>query len=268
MERDQLEKLLRFASNITGETEFVLVGSQAALAQLRRLPPQMAMSREIDMYPRHKPDEAEMLDAVYGEGTPFARENGFWLDGVGPETAALPADWEKRAVTFSPKGDPGIKAIAPDINDLAVSKLIAGREKDLEWFATGISTGLVDGPIVASRIRRVPDRDPEIYDAAERRLQDRLNLIPDPEKDALRLSPATSATDRLLLLAEMDDAALLRRMSATGRACQRDNEPGEAMALIEGFKTLRTEAGRRQLLFPEQTPVPTRQKARGAGMSL
>ena len=52
MNRKGVEHIVRAAAAITGETELVAVGSQAALVQHARLPPTMARSPELDLYPR------------------------------------------------------------------------------------------------------------------------------------------------------------------------------------------------------------------------
>lgn len=262
MNREELSHVLRAAAEVTGEREFVIVGSQAALAQLRRLPGSMASSLEIDIYPRQHPEKWELIDGALGRDSDFDATFKYHADGIGPETAKLPADWEARSIRFQ-AGD--VTAIAPEINDLAVSKLVAGRHKDLAWIETGLRSGLINPDRVAAQIRNVSGLAEEQYVTAERRIADRRDLLPDPEKDALRLDPATTKADRSRLMAGLDDEQLLRRMSATGLARQAATAPSETMELIEGFKALRAEAGRRQLLFPEQTPVPAPRQTRDAG---
>jgi hypothetical protein len=52
MERDQLEHVIRAASAITQETEFVIVGSQSILGAFPDAPESLLQSNELDIYPR------------------------------------------------------------------------------------------------------------------------------------------------------------------------------------------------------------------------
>jgi hypothetical protein len=57
-------------------------------------------------------------------------------------------------------------AICPEASDLVASKLVAGREKDIEWARAAIGAKLVDAAIVAERLEKV-DIDPEIPSRAK-----------------------------------------------------------------------------------------------------
>jgi hypothetical protein len=139
-----LKHVLRAAAGITGETSFVLVGSQAVLVQYPSLPRDMAVSAEIDIYPLQNPDLAELIDGTIGSDSVFHETFGYYADGVGPRTARLPASWQERAVTLkATAATGGATALAPDIHDLGVAKLLAGRSKDLEWIQAGLRTGLM-----------------------------------------------------------------------------------------------------------------------------
>jgi hypothetical protein len=52
MRRDELEHVIGAAANITGEDEFVVIGSQAILASYPDAPPELLISMEADVYPR------------------------------------------------------------------------------------------------------------------------------------------------------------------------------------------------------------------------
>jgi hypothetical protein len=63
MNRIQLEHIIRAASQISGDTEIVIIGSQAIHAQKKRLPPIAFQSVEADVYPRNHPERADEIDA-------------------------------------------------------------------------------------------------------------------------------------------------------------------------------------------------------------
>ncbi len=64
MNRSQLEHIIRAASDISDDTEIVVIGSQAIHAQDVRLPPIAFLSAEADVYPRNKPERADEIDAA------------------------------------------------------------------------------------------------------------------------------------------------------------------------------------------------------------
>jgi hypothetical protein len=97
MQRYQLEHALRAAQEITGEREFVVVGSSALLGQFPNAPVELTASLEVDVYPRRNPTASEKLNTI-GELSLFHQTHGFWIDPVGPETVRLPAGWEARLV--------------------------------------------------------------------------------------------------------------------------------------------------------------------------
>lgn len=162
MDRDQLDHILRASQDITNEREFVIVGSQAALAQLLRLPGVMGMSPEIDIYPRNRPELWGEIDGAIGAMSDFASTHGFYADGVDKNTAKFPADWENRAVRYSGPGAKGATATAPEIHDLAAGKLVAGREKDIEWVSEAVRSGLVRPDRLAELVSMVPAEKPFI----------------------------------------------------------------------------------------------------------
>lgn len=183
MNRRQVEHVVRAAAAISDEAEFILVGSQAALVQHRRLPAAMERSPELDLYPARKPDLAEIIDGSIGEGSPFHRTFGYYGQGVGPQTAKLPAGWRDRAFRLSNQGTRGAVAIAPELHDLCASKLIAGREKDYEYVAAALGGGLVDHGTLAGRLLEIPDIDPRVREKATRWLAGAAPVQPSPGAD-------------------------------------------------------------------------------------
>jgi hypothetical protein len=103
----------------------------------------MARSVELDLYPSNHPELAELIEGSIGADSMFHQQFGYYADAVGPETARLPPDWMTRAVRV----DVGrVLAICPEIHDLAVSKLLAARDKDIEWLREGLARSLIDRP--------------------------------------------------------------------------------------------------------------------------
>ena len=83
-----------------------------------------------------------MIDGSIGELSPFHGTFGYYAHGVGPETAALPAEWRSRLVRVENENTAGRVGWCLSPVDLAVSKLLAGREKDFEFIKVMLQAGL------------------------------------------------------------------------------------------------------------------------------
>jgi hypothetical protein len=153
VKRRELEQAIRKASRLAGELDFYLIGSQAVHACCHRPPAEVLLSQECDLYPVNHPETAGLLVAQLGRGSPFARRHGFYVDVVTPELASLPVGWDRRLV---PLRIGKITIHSLEIHDLLVSKLAAGRLKDLEFAGALFCLGLADPRTTRLRIRQYP----------------------------------------------------------------------------------------------------------------
>ena len=150
MTREQLEHVLRAAAAISNELSFVVVGSQAVLLPFPNAPAELLRSREVDLYPAMHPERADLIDAAIGAMSMFDETFGYYADGVGPETAVMPANWMQRA-SLHYIGD--LTAVCPEIHDLAVSKAVAGREKDADFVRVLLRERMIDIETLRGRVR-------------------------------------------------------------------------------------------------------------------
>lgn len=153
MTRSELEHVIRAASGITRHDEFIVIGSQALLAEHPAAPEELLVSMEVDLYPRWHPEDSIVIDGVIGEGSPFHDTFGYYAHGVGPETAKLPDGWENRLVPIKNENTRGATAWCLETHDLAASKLLAGRPRDLEFVRGLIRHGMADPRAIESRLR-------------------------------------------------------------------------------------------------------------------
>ena len=93
MKREELEHVLRASAAITTDQSFVVIGSQAVLLPYPDAPAELLLSNEVDLYPALHPERADLIDGAIGQLSMFHDTFGYHADGVGPETAMLPADW-------------------------------------------------------------------------------------------------------------------------------------------------------------------------------
>lgn len=156
MNRAQLEHLIRAAATIADDDEIVIVGSQSVLGQHPDAPAALLVSMEADMYPRNHPERWDLIDGSIGEGSPFHSTFGYYAQGVGPETAILPAGWESRVIRINTPATRGATGISLEIHDLLVAKYAAGREKDFAFGRTAFQSGLAVPERVLERVARAP----------------------------------------------------------------------------------------------------------------
>jgi hypothetical protein len=149
MTRDEVEHVLRAAAAIVREHSFVVVGSQAILFPFPNAPAELRVSRELDLYPALNPEKADLIDGAIGALSSFDETFGYHADGVGPETAVMPPDWETRSRLYY-VGD--VTAICPEVHDLAVSKCVALREKDADFVRALLRHGMIEADILVQRI--------------------------------------------------------------------------------------------------------------------
>ena len=101
MKRADLEHILRACKGATGETEFIVVGSQAILGRFPDAPRVLRHSMEADVYPKFRPELSEMIERSLGRYSQFDQTFGYHADGVAPTTATLSVGWESRLVKVS-----------------------------------------------------------------------------------------------------------------------------------------------------------------------
>ena len=133
MKRTDLEHILRASKGTTGETEFIVIGSQAILGAFPDAPRALRESMEADIYPRFRPDLSESIEGSLGRYSQFDQTFGYYADGVSPNTATLPKGWEERLIRLTNENTGGAVGWCLEPHDLAFSKLAARREKDLSF---------------------------------------------------------------------------------------------------------------------------------------
>ena len=133
MKRSELEHIIRAAGAIANDREVIVIGSQSVLGQFPDAPTALLVSAEADVFPKNHPELADLIDGSIGEGSSFHELYGYYAQGVGEDTAVLPRGWRDRLIRISNPNTVDITGLCLEIHDLAISKYVAGREKDLEF---------------------------------------------------------------------------------------------------------------------------------------
>lgn len=152
MTRSELEHLIRAAGAIAQDDQIVIIGSPAVLGQFPEAPASLRASMEADLFPRNRPERAELVDGAIGEGSRFHEQFGYYAQGVGEETALLPRGWQKRLVRIKNPDTGGVEGLCLEVHDLAISKYLAGREKDLAFTRELARHGLTNAPMLVERL--------------------------------------------------------------------------------------------------------------------
>jgi hypothetical protein len=168
MRREQLEHAIRTACQITGQTEVIVVGSQAILGSYPdyELSTVATRSMKVDILPVADDNDttielADLIVGVAGELSRFEHTHGFSIDGVDLTTSVLPAGWRDRLIkvqkanTAAVGGDPQFIGWCLDKEDLCVAKLCAFREKDRNFVAALIDEDLVNVAVIVARLSTV-----------------------------------------------------------------------------------------------------------------
>ncbi len=132
MKKQQLDHVLRTAGRVSGQRQFVIIGSQSLHGTYPDLPDSIVRSAEVDLIASRNPDRTEWLNAI-GVHSPFHESFGYYADPVDEATATLPKGWKARLVRLPPGDTEGVQGLCLDPHDLAIAKYVARREKDLAF---------------------------------------------------------------------------------------------------------------------------------------
>lgn len=142
MKKRQVDHVLRAAGRITGERQFIIIGSQALHGRHPDLADEILTSFEVDLIATSHLDRTEWLNVI-GVDSQFHETHGYYADAVDTATATLPKGWRGRLVGLAPGDTEGVHGLCLDPHDLAIAKYVAFREKDLVFTRELARRGIV-----------------------------------------------------------------------------------------------------------------------------
>ncbi len=172
MKRSELEHVIRASGAIADDNEIIVIGSQSVLGQFPNAPVRLLASMETDVYPKNKPELAELVDGSIGEGSFFHAEFGYYAQGVGPNTAVLPDGWQERLVGIRNENTNGVTGLCLEVHDLAISKFVAGRPKDLEFTQELARHRMIDSSTLKQRLKKT-----ELSKSERSRIRSRIESV-------------------------------------------------------------------------------------------
>ena len=165
MKKRHVDHVLRAAGRITGERQFIIVGSQSLHGKYPDVADEIGVSVEVDLIAKLDPTRGELLNAI-GQDSQFHATHGYYADPVDLNTAVLPKGWQGRLVNLPPGDTDGVAGLCLDPHDLAISKYVARREKDVDFTRELARRALVEKERLLALLRVTP-----IDDAGKRRIR-------------------------------------------------------------------------------------------------
>jgi hypothetical protein len=155
MKKQQVDHVLRAAGLITGEKQFIIIGSQSLHGKHPDLADDIVRSAEVDLIAKRDASRTEWLNAI-GQDSKFHEQFGYYADPVDETTAILPKGWKARLVNL-PAGDSGgVSGLCLDPHDLAIAKYAAGRDKDIVFTRELAGRGIVSHDRILALLERTP----------------------------------------------------------------------------------------------------------------
>jgi hypothetical protein len=142
MKKQELDHVLRAAGRITGEKQFIIIGSQSLHGKYPDLADDIVRSAEVDLLAAERRGRTEWLNAI-GVYSRFHETFGYYADPVDEKTATLPKGWKDRLVNLPPGDTEGVKGLCLEPHDLAIAKYVASREKDQVFTRALIERGVL-----------------------------------------------------------------------------------------------------------------------------
>jgi hypothetical protein len=155
MKKQELDHVLRAAGRITGEKQFIIIGSQSLHGKYPDLADDIVKSAEVDLLAAKRPGRTEWLNSI-GVYSRFHETFGYYADPVDEKTATLPKGWKGRLVNLPPGDTEGVKGLCLEPHDLAIAKYVAAREKDLVFTRELAARGILSEERLLSLLDQTP----------------------------------------------------------------------------------------------------------------
>jgi uncharacterized nucleotidyltransferase DUF6036 len=155
MKKQQVDHVLRAAGEITGEKQFIIIGSQSLHGRYPDLADEILLSAEVDLIAKNDPKKTEALNFI-GVYSRFHETHGYYADPVDESTATLPKGWKGRLVNLPPGDTQGVSGLCLDPHDLAIAKYVARREKDIVFTRALATRGMVEKQKLLELLAKTP----------------------------------------------------------------------------------------------------------------
>lgn len=194
MRKEAFFDLIQRVKDVTGLSEPVIVGSHCIYAVTDFVPDIVARSVEADFL--LGPFGIELMQKVnqeLGITSVFFKQSGYYADGLGLATVVLVPGWESRLQLLEDKAGQ-VVARCLDLHDVAVSKMMAGRDKDMIFLSAVLDRSMISIPTLAERAALI--RETASEGALLPRLEKLFNHLR-PQRSTYDLAPLTNLINQL-----------------------------------------------------------------------
>ena len=147
MKKAEVEDAIASLWVLVRDHQPIIIGSQSLHGKFPDVADTILYSREVDVILPNKTKLAAWISDVVGEGTPFDVDRGYFIDHVvtTPNLPILAEGWKERAISekFYYDGSPQGTVLYLSPEDMAISKLGAGREKDFVYVSELLKKGYI-----------------------------------------------------------------------------------------------------------------------------
>lgn len=170
MNRGQLQHVILEVGRRFDLETFYIIGSAAIFAAVSDVTPgELTATRDVDIIPLNDdPALIDRIDFVLGEASDFDDEYGYYVQGASSRTPSYaPRSWQQRCIPVRVETYIGL---CMEPHDLVLSKLGAGREKDLDFVRAAFDLAVVDRDELLGRVADI-DCPQDIRDRIEERIR-------------------------------------------------------------------------------------------------
>lgn len=160
MKKSEVDSAMLSLWVLVREVSPIVIGSQSLHGKFPDLADTILYSREVDVILPNKAKLGNWLVEVVGPGTPFEADRGYYIDHVVPRDGlpVLASGWEARALREPILFDGGVEGhvsyLSPE--DMALSKLAAGRDKDFVFLGQLVEAGYIKIAEIEALIPLIP----------------------------------------------------------------------------------------------------------------
>jgi hypothetical protein len=157
MKRTDVEHVVRAAGRIANEKKVLIIGSNAIYGSIPVNECNFYKSNEVDIvFFKDNERLSNEIDGAIGEMSQFHMQHQYYAHGVSVDTATLPRGWRNRLNVLSSELMGHIKAYCISAEDLAASKLVAGRDKDFKFVVGLFESNITTPEKVEELIHKLP----------------------------------------------------------------------------------------------------------------
>jgi hypothetical protein len=147
----QVRRIVIDTARLVKAGEIVVFGSASLAFWLANAP----TSRDVDLWVTPS-DRGEIVEAVMGELSWYHERHDAYVEVLGAETFAGPADWRERALALVLPEAPAVRVLVPHPHDILVAKLERMAPQDRDH----IDRILGEAPLSRERLDELVARSP------------------------------------------------------------------------------------------------------------